>query len=315
MPDSECLWKAKTSAEWSDIYGKVHEFSSGVSSVGSGVRPPSLRDLFRQFLDDEVFTLEMKLTPFQLRLLLHPLQTLVNQYCQLLGCVTTRSSPRSSARSATAPSTQSRLEEINGLLQRWYSLASRYLKTHPACSMMQASLVIFHLISLNTAVKFPDIERLARHNQFDQRYVQSFELHKRCMLDEEAAVFHCGQIIRLIRTMCCSARPPWWPGAIYRAALVLCSKSMASTGADSTDTETSPRQTNTVIVDSLPAEHPILVRYLNERTGTPSLKKCDGTLVAIDSPASVISHCIGVIDEGVSTRFSDGIRNKIGELI
>ena len=51
MPDADRLWQAKSSSEWSEIFNQVHEFSGGYSSVGSGTRPLSLRDLFRHFLE------------------------------------------------------------------------------------------------------------------------------------------------------------------------------------------------------------------------------------------------------------------------
>jgi hypothetical protein len=36
--------------------------------------------------------------------------------------------------------------------------------------------------------------------------------------------------------------------------------------------------------------------------------------VPLDNGFAVLSHCIDVIDEGVSTRFSDGIRGKLDKL-
>ena len=57
-----------------------------------------------------------------------------------------------------------------------------------------------------------------------------------------------------------------------------------------------------------------MVRYLTKREGTPMLTKRDGTQMAIDNPFGVLFHCVDVIAEGVSTRFSDGIRAKLGRL-
>jgi hypothetical protein len=60
MPDSDQLWQAQTASEWSEMFNQVHEFSNGYSSVGSGARPPSLRDLFRYFLDDEIVVQDVR---------------------------------------------------------------------------------------------------------------------------------------------------------------------------------------------------------------------------------------------------------------
>ncbi|KAK1020702.1 hypothetical protein LTR33_018788, partial [Friedmanniomyces endolithicus] len=163
MPDTDRLWHAKSAAEWSSIFEQVHEFSGGFSSVGSGARPLSLRDLFRHFLDDEMIPLGIEMTPLQMRLLLHPLQSLVCQYSQLLSCFSDTLGKRTqSPRAMTAASTRVRLEEVQSLLQRWFDLAERYLNANPMCALMQTNLIVFHLISLNAVTDFPEIERLAR---------------------------------------------------------------------------------------------------------------------------------------------------------
>jgi len=42
--------------------------------------------------------------------------------------------------------------------------------------------------------------------------------------------------------------------------------------------------------------------------------KRDGSLMPIDNSFGVLFHCVDVIGEGVSTRFADGIRNKLERL-
>ncbi|KAJ9624066.1 hypothetical protein H2203_005514 [Taxawa tesnikishii (nom. ined.)] len=227
MPDADRLWMAKSAAEWSSVFEHVHEFGNGMSSVGSGVRPLSLRDLFRHFLDDEMVSHGIEMTALQLRLLLHPLQSMVHHYSQLISCFSDSIQSRNkTGRAVTAASTKVRLEEVQSLLQRWYELAERYCKSNPMCAMMQANLVMFHLISLNAVTNFPEIERLARREGFDGTYAQLVWIHKRCISDIEEAVFHCGQVFRIIRSMPRGVRPPWWAGAIYRVALILWTDSL-----------------------------------------------------------------------------------------
>lgn len=319
MPDADRLWQAQTAPEWSEVFSQVHEFSNGYSSVGSGIRPLSLRDLFRHFLDDEIVIQDLQeihLTPMHLRLLLHPLQTLVCQYCQLLSCFSDSvASSRSRNRALTAASTRVRLEEVQALLGRWFDLAKRYMKSNPICPMMQANLVMFHLISMNAVTNFAEIERLARREGIDGSYQQMLWMHKKCLSDVQEAIMHAGQVLRLIREMPRGIRPPWWAGAVYRAALVVWTDSLAQ------DESVSPRQRGhypppkaTVAVDQLPLDHPMILRYLSRREGIPTMTKLDGTPVPIDNGFAVLSHCIDVLDEGVATRFSDGIRSKLEKL-
>lgn len=315
MPDADPLWQARSATEWSEIFNQVHEFSNGYSSIGSGARPLSLRELFRHFLDDEIIVQDIHLTPMHLRLLLHPLQTLVNQYCQLLSCFSSESSFTSKrARAVTAASTRVRLEEVQSLLQRWYDLAERYAKDNPMCPMMQANLVMFHLVSLNAVTNFPEIERLARREGVDGSYQQLVRIHQKCISNVPEAIFHCGQILRLVRTMSRSVRPPWWPGAVYRVALILWTEALTHNESMSPNGQQHFPQSNTFAVDGLPAEHPILARYLSRMEGVPTLTKRDGSSIQIDHAYTVLSHCVDVIDEGVATRFSDGIRGKLEKL-
>lgn len=317
MPDADRLWHAKSAAEWSTIFEQVHEFSGGYSSLGSGVRPLSLRDLFRHFLDDEMIPMGIEMTPLQLRLLLHPLQSLVCQFSQLLSCFSDSLSNRNKnvPRTVSAASTRNRLEEIQSLLQRWFDLAERYLKANPMCAMMQTNLVVFHLISLNAVTNFPEIERLARREECDGTYPQLIYQHKRCIADVEEAVFHCGQVFRLVRSMPRGIRPPWWTAAIYRVALILwCDSLTQKDMSGSPGNGMFPVPGPSFAIDTLSADHPLIVRYLTKREGVPCVTKRDGSQMAIDRGYALLQHCVEVIDEGAPTRFSDGIRAKLERL-
>lgn len=316
MPDTDRLWHAKSPSDWSSTFERVHEFSGGYSSVGSGARPLSLRELFRHFLDDQMIPMGIEMTPLQLRLLLHPLQSLVCQYSQLLSCFSDSLSTRNenAPRTMSASSTRSRLEEVQSLLQRWFDLAERYLKANHVCPMMQTNLVIFHLISLNAVTNFPEIERLARRENFDGTYQQLLWTHKRCIKDVEEAVFHCGQVFRLIRSMPRGIRPPWWAGAIYRVALILWTDSLTHKETASPGNGMFPVPGPSFAIDDLAADHALIVRYLTKREGVPCVTKRDGSQMTLDRAYPVLQHCVEVIDEGASTRFSDAIRSKLERL-
>ena len=101
------------------------------------------------------------LTPVHMRLLLHPLQSLLCHIRQMLSCFSdTISSRCSPSRGATKESTQLRLEEVQALLQKWYELSMALQKSNPGCHTTRCNLVLYHLISLNAVTNFPEIERL-----------------------------------------------------------------------------------------------------------------------------------------------------------
>jgi hypothetical protein len=189
---------------------------------------PSLCDLFQDFLHDNLSRRQSSLTPYQLRLLLHPLQSLLCHLRQMLSCFSdVLSTRRATSRTVTKASTMLRLEEVQALLQKWYELSMSLYKANSSCSVTRSNLVLYHLISLNAVTNFPEIERLARREGFDGSYWELSLRHKRCVYNREEAVFHCGQVMRLLRCMAPDRRPCWWPAAIYRATLILWTDSIA----------------------------------------------------------------------------------------
>jgi hypothetical protein len=318
MPDADRLWHARNAAEWSANFEQVHEFGGGYSSLGSDARPMSLLGLYGHFLDNELISLGIEMTPLQLRLLLHPLQSLIWQSSQLLRCFSDVASIRHAegSRTVNASSTRGRLQEGQQLLQRWYDLAERYLKVNAMCPMMQTNLVIFHLISLNAVTNFQEIERVARREIVGTTYQEVSWLHKRCIADVEEAVYHCGQVFRLVRSMPRIVRPPWWAGAIYRVALVLWANCLLTgeSNNSSNDTPMFPMSGSAFAIDALEADHPLIVRYLTKREGVPCVTKHDGSTLPIDRSLAVLHHCVEVIDEGIATQLSEGIRSKLGRL-
>jgi hypothetical protein len=334
MPDSDRLWHAKSAAEWSTTFSQVHEFSGGYPSVGSGIRPISLRDLFRRFMEEDLIARGVELTPLQLRLLLHPLQSLISQYRQYAACFSgsipqsTAASPRMSNASGASlsihtASAQARYRELQALLQKWQNLAVRYLNTHPVCPVMQAALTMFHLISLNAAINFPKIERVAR-KEHDPSVVEirgmspCIGMNNLPISDEIEALFHAGQALRLIRAMSPSVRPPWWAAAIYRAALVLwvVAASKESSSSQFSRSAATPHQM-LIGIDNTATDNAILLQWRSkgDLSGVrPVLNKRDGSAVLLDSSFAVLLHCIEILDEGVANRFSDGIRSRLERL-
>ena len=75
----------------------AHAWSTLLSSSSPSHIPTSLHGLFQDFLHDNFFHYSASLTPLTLRLLLHPIQSLLYQVRQLLTCfsdvLSTRNSP------------------------------------------------------------------------------------------------------------------------------------------------------------------------------------------------------------------------------
>ena len=212
MPDCDQLWEADCSGEWLRVYDRTN---------GAPDKPRmSIRDLFRFFMDGELANPNAYLSPTQLRLLLHPIQSLVIHLQQILSCIPDGNGNRKAPQAMTKAKTLVRLEEARSLLAQWYSLASRCSRnmTHPGPTM-HANLIIYHLINLNTLCCLPEIETVARREAKLAQFQPRPTLKLDCGEDAEQIFFHSGQVYRLLRLMREDVRPPWWPAAVYRAAL------------------------------------------------------------------------------------------------
>ena len=111
MPDSETMWQASSALEW---FQEVEKNHGQVFNC-----PMSVCRLFSRFVDGELGHAANRLSPYQLRLLLHPLQALVCQLRQFLECLPDGSTHGKTARAVSKVATKARLEEISGLLQQW----------------------------------------------------------------------------------------------------------------------------------------------------------------------------------------------------
>jgi hypothetical protein len=308
MPSTERLWLAKDAVEWLNIYQEIHGcIDSTTSEVPPASHPPSLCDLFQDLLHDNLHGREEQLTPLELKLLLHPLQSLLCHLRQVLSCFSDVFSARRRSRTVTKASTLLRLEEVQSLLQKWYDLCIVHARANPNCAVTQANLVLYHLISLNAVTSFPEIERLARKEGFHGTFWDISTRHKRCIYQPEEAIYHCGQVLRLVRVMPKEGRPQWWSAAIYRASMILWVDSMSRVDPSQ------PKQHSgaSVVVDAVLPEHPSVARFLWSGDGVPMLTKRDGSLTGLDKPREVLTHCIDLFDEGVAVRISDGIKRKM----
>lgn len=311
LPGPELLWMSANADQWlaamQSVYGCTANVNPQLLSTPS--LSPSLYDLFQDFLHDNLSRRQSSLEPHQLRLLLHPLQSLLCHLRQMLSCFSdVLSTRRNTSRTVTKASTMLRMEEVQALLQKWYELSITYYKANPNCSVSKTNLVLYHLISLNAVTNFPEIERLARREGFDGSYWELSLRHKRCIYQREESVFHCGQVLRLIRTMPGDRRPTWWGAAVYRATLILWTDSISRLDPNfqKPDDAGGP-----VAIDRVTPEDPAVIAYLWSGDGVPILSRTDGSVTSLDRPADVLAYAVKSIEEGVPCRLSDGIKRKL----
>ncbi|KAF8856650.1 hypothetical protein BDZ45DRAFT_705611 [Acephala macrosclerotiorum] len=314
MPGSEQLWLAKDASEWLTLL-QHQQTSTGngtdwmsPNSLGAPPLTPSLCDLFQDMLHDNINRRYDKLSPLQLKLLLHPLQSLLCHLRQVLSCFSDFFGSRRGTRTVTKASTLLRLEEVQSLLQNWYELCLVHAKATPNCPITRANLVLYHLISLNALTSFPEIERLARKEHFDGSSRELSLRHKRCIHQPEEATIHCGQIIRLICSMPREGRPHWWSAAIYRAALILWVDSLSRMDQNAQRME----KGQPFAIDSVMPDDPAVVSYLWSGEGVPVLTKGDRHFKL--SPDEILQYCIELLGQGVALRVSDGIKRKLQDL-
>lgn len=168
---------------------------------------------------------------------------------------------------------------------------------------------MYHLISLNTIICFAEIERLARRDRA-QDVFRGFNWLQMCCIEQaEEIFFHCGQILRLIRSMPNAMRPPWWAAAVYRVALTSWVNCIAS--ADALFRIDRSTYDNPFAIDALAPDHPAILRYLKFREGMPMLSKREGSAISLAVPGNILNHCVEILQEESTTRFAAGIKSKL----
>lgn len=312
LPGPDLLWISTNCEQWmsamQSIYGCTANVNPQLLSTPSELTP-SLYDIFQDFLHDNLSRRKNTLSPHHLRLLLHPLQGLLAHLRQMLSCFSdVLSARRTTARTVTKASTMNRLEEVQALLQKWYELSMTFLAANPDCTVSKTNIVLYHLISLNAVTNFPEIERLARRDGFDGSYWELSLRHKRCIYQREEAIFHCGQVVRLVRAMPGDKRPTWWSAALYRATLILWTDSISRLDPNFQKRDESG---SLVAIDQVSLEDPAVISYLWSGDGIPVLSRPDGGPMSLDKPSDVLDYTVKVIEDGVSCRLSGGIKRKL----
>ncbi len=337
LPDPDLLWQSKSGGEWLMLYSQLHRLSE---ESGSSKHRSSLSMLYRQFMDGETLHEDVTFTAKQLQLLLHPLQALASHLYQCLGSFFDGGSHHQINNLTATLASRALLQEVQRLLQQWYALSMRSQCNNPDAHndtkmgpVTGRSLLLYHLMTLQTMVPFSEIERLARRERsatcrnFFQPTSTPSDLRGRVSEESVHILFHCGQVLRLAtRKVRKAERPSWWAAAIYRAAVIMWTTSMANAGSSSSSSTTAMawessieadhrRAEGVITIDEVAPEDEAVQRYLLRREGVPMLSKHNGMLVSLDVPGVILSHCVEVLmEDGPTTRLTEGIAGKLERL-
>ncbi|GAW18502.1 hypothetical protein ANO14919_079780 [Xylariales sp. No.14919] len=307
LPGPEEMWTSGNADQW---VAAMQANISGSANVGAQLSSltPSLYALFQDFLHDNVAG--RNLTPHQLRLLLHPLQSLLWHLREVIFYVSDTLNPRAlGLQPANKTPSMLRQEEVQDLLQKWYVLSQFHYQANPACVVSKTNLVLFHLISLNCVSNFPAIERLARREGREGAWEPPQQRGPLIYVIEET-IYHCGQVIRLVRAMPIDRRPIWWSAAVYRAMLNLWTYSMMRRDPGFLQNQETD---SLIVIDQVALQNKSLFDYMWKPgpKAVPVLSGPKGTTVSLSKPSDVLEYAVKMIDEGISSRFSDGIKRKL----
>ena len=308
LPCNESLWQAENLVEWLKLQHEMHAdtSSSNIQSPTNLNEGMSLRRLFHNMLHDELDMTSRSISPLRLKALLHPLQSLVYHLGQLLGYFYgVHDTHHSSKLLATA--SMLGVEEVQSSLQRWYDLCMIYTRSNRKCCVIHGSLVLYHLICLNTLTYFPGIERLSRRESFDGSLWQAALYSRRIIYQPEKAIFHCGQVFNNVSAIPQISRPPWWPAAIYRATMIVWAECISRVYSMSVIRKDGA----SLILNSVGPGETASKSYPHGLYEVPAVLKMDGSFVDLRNPDDVLRHCLALLAEGTPTIFSEGVSRKI----
>jgi hypothetical protein len=236
MPSNEAVFAASSGTAWKDLLQVGQpELSMPESSTVAALKcPHSLAAFHRRFLYGNIFQFQDAVTPFEVRLLLCTIQTLVSQYSQTKRFVPEEEefSPGTCMISASTEYGQLRREELHYLLVKWHLLYRRVMPhtTPIRCGTDLSCILMAHLIAMELYVSFDDVQLFAGKEGFveGRMLMPSFKRWAKTS-GAARALLHAGQIMHTLTIVAeGTARPLWWPLAVARAALLLWAYGMAA---------------------------------------------------------------------------------------
>ena len=303
IPGPEALSKASSSAEWQDILTKSLEIREIAFSRCS------VHEFFQEFLHGDLLATRGNLLgPYQLRLLLYPLHSLVTHLTQLLSFASLGTRGQRTWPNRTVLMNL-QLEETTMLLQQWYKMAI-YLCTDVNCPTWRANFTLYHLSALNLAISIPNVESAARAENSQSR-CENTTLTLSCQLairDFPEAVFHSKQAVQHLVAIAPSLRPCWWSLALYRATIALWACTVAK-GAFKEPYVNSP--VNILGAGSLGMANLSSgnERPWRDRTGLPVYD--DNSIVSLEGAGRLLIHMLTILGDLETSKLGQGLYRKI----
>lgn len=314
LPAAERLWMAPDARTWKAAFDETQWHSPDDDSC------LSLHELFSLFAEDRLQDFGRDLNVMDLRLLLHPLHSVVSNYSLVIASLGARSKRSQNTSIRNRPSSSQTFDEIHNLTRRWLTAFQALdIQGTRLLAAARATLIQYHLISINLLCPFKTLEQFSRKE--DSGIIGELA----SMIKEELnkhfpeLLLHCGQIFRLVRETDVKLRPLWWSIAVYRSTLVLWVYSIAQKYALHLQLKHGRQDRRRlgppVALDMLPFFHPNLSHYLLHRVGDPHLTAVDGTVISIDSPRAVLQTGIETFGRGHRLwRLTRGLQCKLEAL-
>ncbi|KAJ5635351.1 uncharacterized protein N7484_008664 [Penicillium longicatenatum] len=305
IPSPDSAWNAKFAKKWIEVM---------LSAYGRVSMPPSLNDWLSWFSETNDFRSTAHISPVTLRLLLCHLQDQVIQLRFNIDRVLGRGQTHKGSQHLPVVLFAVQVQEVQEQLRKWHDLTQTQIPNETTSPETATNMILYHLIMLNTMVNFPEIELLARSNQKSE---VGYDPPRRCSqyahhLENTTEIyFHCGQVMRHVRSIPEPGRPPWWAGAIYRVALVAWANGTVSVNVVNSPRRGDMETQGTVLLDVHPPYHTSIVSYLNHQGGIPAFSDSDDTAVRLDDSVDVIRHCASFLDTDIKTKFTLSIRQKL----
>ncbi|CZR66562.1 uncharacterized protein PAC_16463 [Phialocephala subalpina] len=309
LPADEKLWMAPDAQAWKAAFDKTQRSPNDDSHF-------SLHELFSLFVEDRLQEFGRDLNVMDLRLLLHPLHSMVSNYCQITASLNAQSKRSRNTGSRLRSSSSQTFEEIHNLTRRWLAeFQTLDIQGARLLAAARAAIIQYHLIGINLLCPFKAVENFARKADVEVIGVLASSIQEEIKKHAPELLVYCGQILRLVRDTDVKLRPPWWSIAVYRSTLVMWVYSITRKYLLKQKGQDHRSSGPSVALDTLPFFSPNLSHYLLHRVGDPQLTAADGTVASIDRPRAVLETGIEAFGRGPRLwRLARGLQCKLEAL-
>ena len=323
MPCADSEFFCETEEEW------LVEKSARLKMVTEKdqIQAPSLASLYWLFTRDDFLHMNVFITPLQLRLLQCALQTQVLQNSQIARFINVEESFHGtslgiSTNSQLSTCAQIRLEEIQGLLVRWFVLSKRVLGSKESSEISLACYLMHHLISMELHICFEDVQCLAGKDGLEvgRTLVPQFCRWAKSPASMRA-IAHAGQVINLLQSSVLGEtsnqlRPLWWPVALTRATLVMWSYSISCCITARHESASYENLSLLVPLNDRNEESGPYGRVLQRGEGQPCLINDAGRLIPLTNVHDMIHISLKILEDvkSESTPLCESILRFIQEI-